>query len=746
MALLRDFIKRVSEQVYFRELKHLRFQIIFFAGLVLLPLLCGFGRPATFAALAGNLLYVKGLGPVVWILLLSLISSWTGMVMVFIVLDLGPKRFDPPIPKQPGTDEDRIRGRWRRLFFFGSPALAPAIGMLISSPPLGAALGLVAMGLALAIPVALLALWLATVIYYAVLPDGAPDVNLLLPESTVPRRFCRSMVSRLLPERPKFIDIIRRPLFCGYFDDNGILYAQHLVMAVLNSLVAVIYLCVVVTGLFYLKKEAWSPDMPAFSYLEVGWLLVGTIVTGLAFFFDGPITVVGFHIPVLILVGLFIFFNSSLGNFYQLIESVPPTGAPLKADDAIDALFPSSNGKDQILTIVCASGGGIQASAWAAQVLTGLDKHFGQAFTNSIGLISSVSGGSVGSMYYLDHRFRHNNTALQTDEVLKEAEVPSLAAALWGLVGPDTFRFLTYALPIRYSKIDRGWALEQVWRGAPRSIDPPDPAASPIDENFSNWRDALAKGKLPAVVFNATNVETGYPLLIGTTEVPKHVETAGVSGHENVIQIGDGDGQYGYSDIAAATAARLSASFTYVSPVATAVCNDGRPCAVCNDGRKCSQAPCNSIYACDGGYYDNFGVWSAVNWLQEVLKTRRDRFTKIVFLEIWAFPFDVLGNPEQVNQIFAPASAILNVRTASQLVRNETEIQLLQDQYPKLIEHVTFKVPAAGPLTWMLSDRQVDQIGIEWRKACKGDAMKDLENMKIYQPASPANSDPCGLP
>ena len=44
-----------------------------------------------------------------------------------------------------------------------------------------------------------------------------------------------------------------------------------------------------------------------------------------------------------------------------------------------------------------------------------------------------------------------------------------------------------------------------------------------IDEKFSNWRNALRQGKLPAVVFNATNVDTGYPVLIGTTEIPKQI-------------------------------------------------------------------------------------------------------------------------------------------------------------------------------------------------------------------------------
>ena len=179
-----------------------------------------------------------------------------------------------------------------------------------------------------------------------------------------------------------------------------------------------------------------------------------------------------------------------------------------------------------------------------------------------------------------------------------------------------------------------------------------------------------------------------------------------------MIQIGDGEGQYGNADIAVATAARLSASFPYVTPVATG-CLHRRPAMP----RSADAAA--RTYLCDGGYYDNFGVWSAVNWLQAVLndEQRRKRFKKIVILEIWSAPFDQPGKLPPVNQLIAPASAILSVRTASQLARNEAEIGLLQNEYPDLIEHIIFEVPEPGPLSWMLSDRQKDQIKTDWTNA-----------------------------
>ncbi len=47
----------------------------------------------------------------------------------------------------------------------------------------------------------------------------------------------------------------------------------------------------------------------------------------------------------------------------------------------------------QSLVVVAASGGGIQASGWTAQVLGGLQESIGEDFTKKTALISSVSGG-----------------------------------------------------------------------------------------------------------------------------------------------------------------------------------------------------------------------------------------------------------------------------------------------------------------------------------------------------------------
>src|SRR5438094_521060 len=50
------------------------------------------------------------------------------------------------------------------------------------------------------------------------------------------------------------------------------------------------------------------------------------------------------------------------------------------------------------VVVVASAGGGIQAAAWTARVLTGL-QHELPEFANSIAALSGVSGGAVGTMF-----------------------------------------------------------------------------------------------------------------------------------------------------------------------------------------------------------------------------------------------------------------------------------------------------------------------------------------------------------
>ena len=152
----------------------------------------------------------------------------------------------------------------------------------------------------------------------------------------------------------------------------------------------------------------WLPgqqaSIPAPFFLLMLALLAGTALSGLAFFLDY------YRIPVLV-TALTVAFSLALlkktDHYFVLSASLPAAAEP--APDLIQAVghhkfVPVADRHggpaQRTLVVVTAAGGGIQAAAWTAEVLTGFDELWGDGFTRSVGLISSVSGGSVGVMYY----------------------------------------------------------------------------------------------------------------------------------------------------------------------------------------------------------------------------------------------------------------------------------------------------------------------------------------------------------
>src|SRR5262249_46644159 len=111
------------------------------------------------------------------------------------------------------------------------------------------------------------------------------------------------------------------------------------------------------------------------------------------------------------------------------------------------------------MVVVTATGGGILAAAWTAEGLTRLKGELkaapwqkgDDAFGSSIILISSVSGGSVGTMYFAEELAERGDPSPLPNGCDSAVSVPdaartsSLREAAWGLAYPDTLRV---ALPL----------------------------------------------------------------------------------------------------------------------------------------------------------------------------------------------------------------------------------------------------------------------------------------------------------
>ena len=170
-------------------------------------------------------------------------------------------------------------------------------------------------------------------------------------------------------------------------------------------------------------------------------------------------------------------------------RAVSPGGAPVRRDTAI---------------VVAASGGGTQAAAWTARVLSGLDNECGHscAFSESIALISGTSGGAVGGMFVAQG---YDGGSLRASyEQLRDRADRSTEDALWRtLIYRDMFGWLRRIVTTRDD--DRGLALERVWEDAM--------GARPW---LSTFQEDARRGLRPGLVFTTARRDTGAPLLTST--------------------------------------------------------------------------------------------------------------------------------------------------------------------------------------------------------------------------------------
>lgn len=367
-----------------------------------------------------------------------------------------------------------------------------------------------------------------------------------------------------------------------------------------------------------------------------------------------------------------------------------------------------------VMVVVATSGGGITAARWTADVLTRLQHEVGAPFGDSIALVSSVSGGGVGAMYFID-RYRDGNSPGAADLCgIKDASAASsLSATSWGFL----YRDMWSILPGMPGEKDRGWALERAWS---RQMD--DGGAT-----LRKWRDDAREGRRPVPVFNATVAETGRRFLLTPLSLGgRGPDESSLWYAENFNDL------YPDWDLPIATAARLSATFPWISPIA-------RPARDTVDDSI-------AYHLADGGYFDNHGVATAVDFLRTVKRelapavegpdqddAGRARL-KILLIQIRAAEATALDSGEGGGFIYAiagPGITMLQVRAATQVARNEVELELLRESWPAHIDFYTevFDVGPAGPLSWHLTAAGIAELEAVWVNDELDDALRRVKEL-----------------
>jgi len=263
------------------------------------------------------------------------------------------------------------------------------------------------------------------------------------------------------------------------------------------------------------------------------------------------------------------------------------------------------------LVIVTTSGGGIRAAVWTTAVLAALEgRRELSDFSRHVRLVTGASGGVLGAAYYVStlsakpgggHCVSDCDTPISSDELINRVARDSLSAAARSIVFRDVWKVFWPWLPG-----DRGEEMEAAWERSLEDAHGHSPLRSPI----ASLAAGEAAGWRPSLVFAPFIVEGGRRLLISNLNLDDLTFTAGRMITPDMAQSpGDGaDPVYSVSahefarlfpqatQFKISTAARLSASFPYVTPAAQLPVEPPRRIV-------------------DAGYYDNYGVNLAALWL-----------------------------------------------------------------------------------------------------------------------------------
>jgi Patatin-like phospholipase len=487
----------------------------------------------------------------------------------------------------------------------------------------------------------------------------------------------------------------------GTFDENGNpveLFPGHRFAGFLALLCFVIYL---IAGRgFYHRLANDDPFPPPHRYdavlLQVILLLLLACwgISALCFYFDR------FRVPVLIPIAVMMLVTSRLGPSDHTFTAMNRAAdSPLSTPAALLA------SKGDRVIVVAAAGGGIQAAAWTSEVLCALRGDAETALDENMLALSGVSGGSVGTLFYLRCR-KDAPTDMQGALAARDS---SLEAIAWGLAHPDLRRAVFPVDAFLWDGADRGWALERALRKNARML----PMNCPLSQSQTLC-------KFPTLLFNSTEVRTGDPVIFTNSDLP--IPGPGPDYNHAVHSFLQ---EYPKSDVLLETAARMSAAFPFVSPAA----------------RPDSQS--NGEHLVDGGYFDNSGLYTLSRWLKAATPepppnglAPRSR-QKILILRIDAFPDSTWNGPADKSQawtyqLIAPILAVLDVRSEGQLVRDLSDSgDLLRILYQRGYEAETLtvryippdhlpgaaetaKCPPKPALTWRLTEVEGACIDQRW--------------------------------
>jgi hypothetical protein len=405
---------------------------------------------------------------------------------------------------------------------------------------------------------------------------------------------------------------------------------------------------------------------------------------------------------------------------------------------------PRRKGQDKpTFIVISASGGGYRATFWTSLVLDYLiwkgkhDATFPDV-TENVGLLTGASGGMVALAHFANNYRTPPQTAgcLTQDiseHLLNEQNKKNSNGCGYYQARSDYISNKSGSVEHKYESVD---SLKPIMKQCMRDIKDIFLYTSSVSEgNFADdrglalekqWPDLgytfpeLNSGQKhpPTIIISPALVETGQPLLISNTKLGSLRSISDKRSMEFFAMFSDA-----VSTFKMTTAVRMSASFPYISPA--------------------TDIPTTpSLRVVDAGFYDNYGITSAVEYLEmnDVKEWLLDNTSRVIIIQIRAFNteseayFDESGGfPHAPNWLFSPISTLLSVRKTATMSRNDRELDLVKKVYddqcrrsrscsfsPDLKHHFieTVVLQPSGTksqqtVSWYLSHKELEEMSEE---------------------------------
>lgn len=426
----------------------------------------------------------------------------------------------------------------------------------------------------------------------------------------------------------------------------------------------------------------------------------------------------------------------SLAGDYETasLHAYPPNGEGgdsglLPYDTPLIARLSPSTARP--LVLVCTSGGGIRAATWTGAILGKLDALPG--LRGALCWVSGASGGMVGAAHWLACAAR--GVKLSPEALAEGIARDSLTAVVRTLAFHD--------LPLAFLPFpnlrDRGQELEAAWSKHVAEL------GGDLTTPLANFKGEEAAGLWPSLVFSPMLVEDGRRLLLSNVDLSRVTDHFVEWLSTKALLTSPSPGlasrsAYAFADLvpnglsrlSLATAARLVASFPYVSP---AVSLPTRP----------------RRRVVDAGYFDNYGLELACGWLRVLLQERRsilaERCSGILVIQIRDNVSELSVNPETPGDLdelrqnaserdtaasrglegmTTPVEALLAARESAMLFRNDAQLELVATlcreafRRDDFLTTTVFEFAGEASLGWHLTSEEVralveqaDSVGIQ---------------------------------